>query len=57
MSVNYYSKVLSERNGAIYTNEVKEFGAALKYVLSQKFEYKEIFSSDTIQKMREIINE
>ena len=57
MSVNYYSKVLSEKNGAIYTNDVKEAGVALKNVLSQKFEYKEIFASDTIQKMKEIINE
>ena len=56
MSVNYYSKVLSESNGAIYTNDAKEFGVALKNVLSQKFEYKEIFASDTIQKIKDIIN-
>ena len=57
MSVSYYSKVLSEKNGAIYTNDVKEFGIALKKVLSQKFEYKEIFAHDTARKISEIINE
>lgn len=57
MSKSYYRSVLTEDNGAVFTNDVKEYGDALKKVLTQKFEFKEVFALDTINCIKKIINE
>lgn len=55
MSVNYYSKVLKPENGVVYTDSADEYEAALDSVLAKRFDYKEVFASDTVEKIRQII--
>lgn len=57
MSTSYYGAVLTEKNGALYTNSTDEYLPTLGKVLDGFFEYKEVFSHGTIEKIREIINE
>lgn len=55
MSVNYYGKVLTSKNGVVYTNSVEEYEFALNEVLTKRFAYKEVFASDTVERIRQII--
>lgn len=55
MSVNYYSKVLSEANGAIFTNSVDEYKPALEKVLNSQYNYKEVFTDKTVERIRKVI--
>ena len=55
MSVNYYYKVLKPENGVVYTGSVDEYETALDTVLTKQFVYKEVFASDTVEKIKLII--
>ena len=57
MSESYYRDVLTEKNGALYTNSVDEYLPALQKMINGKFDYKEVFTHDTVKKIKEIINE
>lgn len=51
----YYGDVLKEENGVVYTNNAREFSKAKEKVTHTSFEYREIFTDNTVQKMRELL--
>ena len=56
MSENYYGKVLKAENGVVFTKSVSEYEQALEKVLTTKFDYKEVFTGNTVKRIKEIIN-
>lgn len=52
MSEEYYGKVLTEDNGVFYTNSASEYEAAFLQVISRNFEFKEVFTPDTVNRIK-----
>lgn len=55
MATNYYGEVLSPENGAIYTKSAGEYLDALEKILTLKFNYKEVFTPDTVERIKYVL--
>ena len=51
----YYGDVLKKENGVIYTNDADEFKRAKEELAHASINYREIFTDNTVEKMKELL--
>lgn len=51
----YYGEVLKEENGVVYTNDARDFKSAMARIKTITIEYREIFTDNTVKKMKDIL--